>query len=193
MNIQRRGRGRKLIASLVLVALITAAFTGGIFFLHDHFDELIAKKPDTPPELQLFSFVDTPGWWRGTTSETSMAVSESNDTHDCFISIEYKRGTVNATASLKNIQQKLARNGNYTMNQLGTVALTLHTVAGPKSYELHQFSIVTPNDAEKVKEGQEFGYVQLAHGYVALSGYCDLSNQLVATIPALKAIQLNGK
>jgi hypothetical protein len=39
--------------------------------------------------------------------------------------------------------------------------------------------------------GQEFGYLQLPHGYLEIWGYCDTAEQLPATIPALKAIKFD--
>ncbi len=193
MIIQRRGRGRKLIVSFVLLVTITAIIIGGIFFLHRQINSLANNQPSNPTVSSVFSFDETEGWWRGATDETTMAIFDSNDTHACFISAEYIKSKIDVAADLVKAQRELARNGNYTMNELGTKTLALQTPSGTQSYELHQFSITTPNGAEMVKEGQETGYIQLAKGYVKLSGYCDLSSQLEGTITALKAIRIKER
>ncbi len=119
-----------------------------------------------------------------------MAIFDSNETHACFVSTEYKSGTIDVAADLQHRRETLEKNGNYTMTELDTKALKLQIPSSMEPYELHQFSVTTPKGAEKVKEGQAVGYVQLSDGYVELSGYCDLARQLKRIIAPLEAIKV---
>jgi hypothetical protein len=140
-----------------------------------------------------FSFTGTAGWWQGATNETSMALFDEDKVMACFTSAEYKQGIVDIAAELKEIEVQIQKSGNgHTMTSLGSQTLAIQTAGGPRQYELHRSTVVTPPGSEKIKAGQEFGYIQFSKGYIKIMGYCDTPEQLPATIPALQAIKFNG-
>jgi hypothetical protein len=79
----------------------------------------------------------------------------------------------------------------YTVNTVGTQALSLQTSSGAKQYNLQQLDVIVPAGGNALLAGQEFGYVQLPDGYVKVQAYCDTAAQLSATIPVLQAITFN--
>jgi hypothetical protein len=175
-----------VIAGLVLV--LGAATAGIVIF---RANSSAANAPANPPVgaavPSQFSFTGAADWWQGATNKTSMALFHK---YDCFTSVEHKTGTVDVASELQKMQDMLSSDG-YTVAPGSTQTLTLQTTAGPKQYELHQSSVTTPADANKVKGGQEFGYIQLSAGYIKVMGYCDTADQLPATLPALQGIKFN--
>ncbi len=135
-----------------------------------------------------FSFTGTSGWRQGPANETSMALFHNADS--CFVSFEYKTGTVNIDDELSKNQQDLSSTG-YNSASTAVLTTSLQTKTETKQYQLHQYSASGSPNGHDVMGGQEFGYVQLANGYVKVIGYCDTVEQLSATIPALQAVVLN--
>jgi hypothetical protein len=174
--------------SVVAVAVL-AVTTTLIVTNRNKTDAAASVKPAVGAAVtSQFAFTGSTGWWQGATNKTSMAVFQ--DTHSCFVSAEYKTGTIDAAAELQKIQSSLAGQG-YTVTPGSTQTLTLQTAASQQHYELHQSAVTTPTGSSKVEGGQEFGYVQLSVGYIKIMGYCDTADELPATIPALQAIKFN--
>jgi hypothetical protein len=181
---------------LLIIAVLAATFIAIIVYRDDTAASSSSAKPDANVSKQpLFSF-DTkkaPGWWQGATNDTSMAVFDKNQVHECFVSAEYKKGTVNADAEINKINTELTQSGGgYTVTALGSQAIELQTSSEPLQYELLQSSVSTPAGAEKLKGGQEFGFVQLSGGYIKIMGYCDTPEQLPNTIESLQAIRFSN-
>ncbi len=187
----------KINRSLVILsvaAIVVAAFISTIIY-RNHTTASSASKSDTSVSRQpLFSFDanKAPGWWQGATNRTSMAVFDKDQTHACFVSAEYKKGTVDVDTEINKINADLTQSGNgYTVTPLGSQTLELSINSTPQQYELKQSSVTTPEGAEKVKGGQEFGFVQLSKGYIKVMGYCDTPEQLPGTLASLQAIRFD--
>lgn len=188
---QKNIQNKKFIIALISMVVAFAGVGGVTFALYNNSQnetEAQTKGSGKP----LFSFQGAPGWWRGATNETSMAVFDDNNAQDCFISAEYATGTVDAATEMSKISDNLTNEG-YVVIPASTQTLDLQTSSKqPLRYELQQSSVVTPPGSEKLKGGQEFGYIQLKDGYIKIMGYCDEPDQLPNTIPALKAIKFDG-
>jgi hypothetical protein len=136
-----------------------------------------------------FKFTGASGWWQGATNKTSMALFPN--AQDCFTSVEYKAGTVDAAAELQKTQATLTSSG-YIVTPSSTQTLALQTAKGPQKYQLYQSTVTTPTGASTVEGGQEFGYLQPSSGYLKIMGYCDTTAELPTTIPALQAMKFDG-
>ncbi|MGB3008968.1 MAG: hypothetical protein WBB33_01260 [Candidatus Saccharimonadales bacterium] len=134
----------------------------------------------------MFSFTGADGWKQGPSNTTSMALFYD---HSCFVSVEYKLGTVNEQAELQKVKADLSAIG-YTAKPLADTQATIRNGDVDTPYSLHQFVVTGTEKTPQVKEGQEFGYLQLENGYVISKGYCDTTSQLPLTIPVLKSIKL---
>lgn len=145
--------------------------------------ELPQKTPGTP----LFSFdaSKVSAWRQGPTDKVSMAAF--HDTNDCFVSVQYKPGEVDAATEIQK-KQDVLRSSGYASTPGSVLALGLEAGAGMQQYQLRQFSVTSAPGSNKVKGGQEFGYVQLTDGYVKVEGWCDEPAQLPSTISVLQAI-----
>lgn len=160
--------------------------------MRNHTDAAPSAKPGVGAAVpSQFSFDGTVGWWQGATNETSMALFHRNTDDGCFVSAQYKTGIVDAAAAIQKTNSALTSSG-YSVTPGTTQTLTLQTKVGLQSYELYQSTVTTPTGAQQVEGGQEFGYVQLAGGYIYIEGYCNTAAELPATIPALQAIKFNG-
>lgn len=191
MNIKQKLLSKfKVILTVAAIVLVASAGAGALFVLNNE-PEVSADPTSTAeksrgPGKSLFSFTGVEGWWQGATSKTSMALFEKEK--GCFTSVEYKAGTVDADAELEKEREIHIKDGR-TVTSLGTQVLTMQVSSGPQKYELHQSAIATPPGALKVKGAQEFGYLQLSGGYIKIMGYCDVFNDLPATVAALQAIK----
>lgn len=170
-----------------VVLLVVAAASAVVMLRHNKTEATPSIKAGVGAAVSKFSTTGVQGWWQGATNETSMALFHG---HDCFTSVEHKPGTVDVAAELQK-QQDLMTSAGYTVTLGGTQALELQTTAGSKQYELHQLNVTTPAGVQALKAGQEFGYVQLVSGYVKVMAYCDTSDQLPATIPALQSVEFD--
>lgn len=180
---------RYAIFAITLVILIAV---GVGVFIWRRGDQPAAAMTTTPKvERSLFSF-DTrkaPDWRRGPSNGTSMAVFYKPT--DCFASAEYHDGTVDITSVLQENQDDLTKSG-YPTTQTAVVPMDLQTSTGVQSYDLHQYSVETPAGASAMYAAHEFGYAQLARGYVKIEAYCTSISDLAATIPALEAFTLTS-
>lgn len=161
-----------------LVVLFVATAGAVVFLLHNTTNA-------APP---TFSFTGVANWRQGPTNQASMVLFHKS--HDCFTSVSYKTGSVDADNEVQKTSTSLARDG-YTVTSMGSKTLSLQTTNGKQSYKLRQLSVTGQGSAGKLKAAQEFGYIQLSNGYVTIEGYCDSTDQLPATIPALQAIKFN--
>lgn len=148
--------------------------------------QLPQKTPGNPQFL--FNAADAAGWRQGPTDKISMALFQ--DGYNCFASVQYKPGTVGVAAEHEKKQASDTDLG-LTSTLIATLTATLQTGEGQKQYQLHQYSVSGTAGGQKVKGGQEFGYLQLPNGYIEIEGHCDTADQLPATIPALQAIEFD--
>jgi hypothetical protein len=172
----------------ILVLLIVAA-VAFILLRQNNTEASTPTKPAATTAKSQFSFTGAPGWRKGPSNKTSMAVFNAD--HTCFISAEYKTGSVDAAAEVEKIKDKLADSG-YTVTPGATQTIALQSNSGQHQYELYQYSVTGSGGAGTVKGGQEFGYSQLSSGYVKAEGYCDTAEQLPTTTPALNAIKFDS-
>lgn len=172
----------------VILAVVIAVYI--VFTIQNDPAEGVAsqKSESIQSNKSQFSFTGAPGWRQGPSNETSMALFHG---HDCFVSTEYKPGTVTVSARLQKIQTDLTSMG-YTITPNETLTIELRSNEGPKQYQLHQYAVAGVGSAGQVKGAQEYGYLQLSDGYVEIEGYCDATDQLPATLPALQAIKFNA-
>lgn len=172
----------------VVIVIILGVIIGSVMAIRhtasDAMQRAASKPEDATPD---FSFSGMNGWWQGATNKTSMAVFRNDQ--KCFISAEYKLGTVDVTTALQQIQAGLAKSG-FVSSPGAVQALTLQTSAGPQQYRLHQFT-VSGSGALKVEGGQAYGYLPLDRDYLFVQASCDTANDLPTTIPALRAISFN--
>jgi len=180
------------LAVSALVVLAVAVTSVVAVTQHKHTDAAASAKPGIGAAVKSkFSSTGTIGWWQGATNKTSMALFQN--THACFVSAEYKTGTVDMASELQKTQGDLTNDG-YTVTPVGTQSLTMQTTSGVKQYELQQSRVVTPASMSvqnKLQGGQEFGYIQLSRNYIKVMGYCDTAEQLPATIAALQTIKFD--
>jgi hypothetical protein len=188
----KRNASNHLVNRYIAVSLAIAILGGATYFAFTNQQSIpdVAASPNANShrtEESRFSFAGAPEWRKGPSNKTSMALFHG---HDCFVSAEYKPGTVEVSAELEKIKTSLTDMG-YTVTTGVTLTNTLQTDQGSKEYELHQYSVTGAGSAGQVKGGQEYGYLQLSDGYVQIEGHCDSADQLPSTIPALLAIKFN--
>lgn len=184
---QKHLKSKLTVTVLISVALIVGALIA--FFLLRPDPSLSAQT--TEPQSK-FSFTGAEGWFQGATNETSMAVFNTNDTMSCFVSVEYKVGTVDIQEEVLLLESAASKRGaGYQVVFMDSVDMTLKTSTGPLSYSLNQSQVTTSEGADKLKAGQEFGIINLDSHHIKVMGYCDEPSELEATLPALRAIQFN--
>lgn len=174
--------------SIILIAAIAAATI--LVLKHNLVEAAPSKPPIGAAVPSQFSFAGAGGWWQGATNHTSMAVFHRVE-DGCFVSAQHKSGAVNGTAEIQKANATLSSQG-YIVLPASTQTLMLQTNDGPRQYDLVQSSVTSPSGVSKVMGGQEFGYLQLADGYLYIMGYCDTAAELPATIPALQAITFDS-
>jgi hypothetical protein len=176
---------RYVIGTLSLLVIAAAAF---LLLRQNQTEATPSTKPAAKTATSQFSFSGAPGWRKGPSNKTSMALFHGP--HDCFTSVEHKTGSIDVAAELQKNQDSLT-SGGYTAAPGAIQSVTLQTSTGPEQYTLRQYSVTGAGSAGTVKGGQEYGYVQLPDSYVEIKGYCDTADQLSATIPALQAIKFD--
>jgi len=187
---QKRSLKSKSVAITVFLVVLAVGGAGAAFVTRGN-TQALAETVNVEVVKSKFSFSGANGWRQGATNETSMALFDDNSRMACFTSVEYKSGTVDALAEIKKAEATASERGNgYTVTPISAQTLTIQTPDGKKQYELYQSAVTTPTGGDKLKGGQEFGYLQLSDGYVKVIGYCDTPEQLSSTVPALQAIEL---
>jgi len=172
-----------------MVTVVVAA-CGVVALRRNHTDAAASMKPGIGATVpSQFSTSGTPGWWQGATNKTSMALFQN--THDCFVSVQYYGGTVDAASELQKLSASQAGTGG-SSTPSATLPMTLQTSSGQRQYDLHQYSL-TSGDGEALMRGLELGYVQLAGGYVKVEGHCNTPDQLAATTSALQSVMFKEK
>lgn len=186
---QKTNRFINRYTTTALVFAVAAATTVGIALNHNKTDAAASVKPGVGAAVpSMFTTSGVSGWWQGATSKTDMALFESN--HDCFTSVQYKTGTVDAAADMQTATTKQAAAGG-TVTPGAVVSMNLQTTDGTKSYDLHQFTTTSADPSDKAMQGMELGYVQLANGYVKVQANCNTADQLPSTIPALNSVKFD--
>lgn len=176
---------------LAVAVILLAAFS--VFILEQGKTDASPKPQTTSTVQSVFSFTGAAGWWQGATNGTSMALFHRNTADSCFVSAEYHTGTVNVANELAQNEKAFESTG-HAITPAGSQQLALRTSTGSVSYQLQQYSLAnSAGTPDTVMGGQEFGYAQLLGGYIKLMGYCNTSNQLTATIPALQAFSFTAK
>lgn len=94
-----------------------------------------AKSANSPEsakvaEKELFSFIDIEGWRKGPSNATSMAVFGNDDltkVSPCFISVEYKKGTVDENKKHLDNLETLTETGDFDVEELQAATLGMQT------------------------------------------------------------------
>lgn len=181
-------RNHKKLHALTVALLIIAAASGTAYLFSKSSNKVstAAVKADAPASKSKspFSFTGAPGWRKGPSNSTSLALFHDNG---CFVSAEYKAGTVDKDAELEKTHSSLTEMG-YTDTLTASPTVSIQIGEEERRYQLNQFTVTGEGSAGEIQRGQEFGYIQLTDGHVKVSGYCNTSNQLPHTVPALKAM-----
>lgn len=185
-----------IIPIVATVFALLIAGIAGFFFLQSN----SSVEPNSPKRDLLFSY-NSPkasSWWRGATEDTSEQSRKSILLFDkkplgsgsCHISASVESGTISIKAKLKEIATT-ANSGGYSTKQTGTRQMSLATSSGLKEYTLYQFQSRSPS-SNPIKEGYEYGFVQLPGSYVQINGVCSTNKQLRTTLAALEAISFDS-
>lgn len=172
--------------SLVIIAL---ALVGLVFFMkHRAAAATPHQSVAATPVQSQFSFSGVPGWHKGPTNETSMALFR--DDGECFTSIEHKSGAVDVDTEIQKQQSMMASSGN-TMAAGATPVVTVQAGTGSQQYELHEFSLSSGDKSHPLMGGLGLGYLQLSNGYIKIQSHCNTADELPSTVPALEAYQFH--
>jgi hypothetical protein len=176
--------------TITIIVIVVAAVATFLLNLHRIDDFALSKPPVSKTSKSEFSFNSAQGWWQGTTSHTSMALSNSDET--CYVAVEHESGTLNVANELLKEQTALRKDG-YTVTPASTQIVTIQTKANQQPFDLQQYTVTSGGDiSKKPYGGQEFGYLKLKDGYLSFMGYCSTVAELKTTIPALSAITYNN-
>ncbi len=177
--------GRNSIFGLILILIIAATVVTSM-----HKDAALAPEIKTAADVSVskFSFLGSSGWTQGPTNRTSLALFKID--HECFTSVEYKSGIVNANDELHKTETSLAGSG-YIVSKGVTIPATIKTTTGTINYDLHQYSVSGTGNGGQLYGGQEFSYIPMDSGFIKVQGYCDASEQLPSTISSLQAIKFD--
>ncbi len=180
--------------NLIIIAIVAVAVVAGSVLIMNSKSNAESQsagnnEESLPKSVFAFDTNSAEGWRKGPSNATSLALFSNN--RECFVSVEQKDGTIDMESRLEKTQVDLEKDG-YTRQSTGTVEVAMQVNGDSESYKLHKYDVAGDGDAGKLYGGQEFGYVQLADGYIAVQGYCDKAEQLPATIPALQAISYQG-
>ena len=181
-----------LVFAAALVIVAAGGVTISLLVKNDTTDKASASAEATTESTRLFSFNANVAedWHKGPQNKTSLVIFNADNS--CFVSTEYKTGTVDTQVELEKITGSLTANG-YTVQVGDTQDLSIETTsAGAKAYKLYQYNVIAADNQEKLYAGQEFGYIQLTGGYIAVEGYCDEATQLVDASEALRGIAFNN-
>lgn len=190
MNTKQNSKSKTLILSTIIAIVLLGGLTA--FLVIRNSTQVSADTTKNSPAASHFSFIGATGWWQGATNETSMALFDKNETKACFTSAEYIAGTVDISPEVQKTQNLASLKGDgYVVTSIGVKEMNIQTSEGEKTYSLHQSSVVTPAGFDKLKGGQEFGFVELTNGYIKIMGYCDTPEQLANTLPSLQAIKFS--
>jgi hypothetical protein len=189
---KRLSLNRYVIGSLA-VLVILGGVTGFTLIKHNQANAAsTSTRPVAKSAVQTqsqFSFGGVADWRQGPSNNTSIALFYNPN--DCFTSVEYQAGTIDPNAALQQKQASLTADG-YISTPGSVVTATMPTSDGAVQYQMHQYA-VTGGGASKLYSGQEFGYAQLAKGYLKIEGYCEPAQHLPATIPALQAVTFKAE
>lgn len=191
MKLKQNTTKRKIAISLLVVGVLAVGGVSGYMFMRNNSTQAAAATK-TEAAVSVFTFTGATDWRQGPSNETSMAVfgkARKNGTSACFVSMEYKTGTVDEATQLQEDYATIA-GGGHTATALGAQTLTLRTALGDKQYSLHQFKVTSPEGAGQLMEGTEIGYLQLREGYVKVIGNCETAEELSSTLSALQAYSL---
>lgn len=179
-----------LVLVVLLFSLAVAISVGIIAYVVNHEDKIVTDELiEQLKERQRFSFEGHKDWWLGPTTSTSIVLLNEQNHEACFVSAEYKPGSVDVKSQIEQYKQDVSKYGkDYQVKDIQTVDMELQTNFEPVKYSLHQSEIVAPANQTNLKLGQEYGYIEFDHGYVAIQGFCDTPEQLEATIEAIAAI-----
>lgn len=184
----KRSKYYLLIPVFAVIAFMTI---GGVLFTkHDNVKASTtpAAKPSSQQSKFTFNSSMAPNWRQGPTNQTSLALF-SND-HSCFLSFQYKDGTIVAADALQQTQDSLSKDG-YKSIGIKTLDTSIQSSTSTEQYELHQYSVTGSGSAGQVYGGQEFGYLTLPNNHVFVQGNCNTAEQLLTTIEALQAVKLD--
>lgn len=179
---------KKSVGITSLVAVIVAVGLGG-FYLSDSKTSARAESK-LSEKSHIFEFAGAQGWWQGATNHNSMALFDSNEKRECFVSSEFKQGIVNVSSEYTRREAEVKGvDSGYTISQASTSQGQINTLSGTKQYTINNYSIT--GGVQPTKRGFSLGYIQLADGYVQTLSWCDEPSQLHNTLPAINAVKIN--
>ena len=181
---------------VIVVAILAVAvlFATGIISTVKNTQES-ANSPESAKvaEKELFSFIDIEGWRKGPSNATSMAVFGNDDltkVSPCFISVEYKKGTVDEDKKHLDNLETLTKTGDFDVEELQTATLGMQTTKGKATYSLHLLRL-NSSGGQDIMSGNGLGYLQLSDGYIKITANCNTAEELPSTFPALESIKID--
>jgi len=194
LNQKHRIFNRYTISSLAVVAIMVASL--GVYLVKSNGSAAAAQTPKAKVPISntdvrsKFSFSSAPLWYQGATNETSMALFHHQD--GCFVSVQYKTGTVDETSALQSIISTGSK-GGIVDTPAGLQTLTMQTNMGTQQYQLHQYNATgSISDGMGPEGGQEYGYVTVPNGYIMVQGNCTTVAELPSTLTALQAVKFDS-
>lgn len=185
----RLSKTTRIEAIVIMSVAILALASGVIFIIHGRTEAIEASQPAVAGAIQSqFSFKGAPGWYKGPTNKTSMALFKAD--HECFTSIEHKTGTVDAATEIEKQQTMMARSGNAMMAGV-TQTVNIQTSMGSQQFDLHEFSLSSGDKSHPLMGGLGLGYARLSDGHLYIQSHCNTAHELPTTIPALQAYEFN--
>ena len=182
---------KKFIIATILSAVLVGAGVGGTVWFQST-QQAAADTKEPAKSQPLFSFTGVEGWRKGPSNDTSMALfsqAREDGTSPCFVSVEYRSGSVDSSLEINKTKDSLTKDG-YTATSHEPRVVNMQTGSGELQYELHQYKVESPSGSVEVYGGQQLAYHQLTEGHLKVIGNCETSEQLAMTIPALEAIRL---
>lgn len=211
MSINRKQKNQSKLKPFVIIGLliIFATIVSGIFFT------LHRNKSTRMEDARISSFSfdgsKAPEWWSGGSANPRAGVSKDyignvsdlpvadialhqgkrESVGNCFVSYAYYDSDIDVVAAIERKERQAVTGKNtLSLKKIAVIPLKLQTSKGGKEYQMHQYAVEGAYQ-ETLMRGIEFGYLQLAHGYIEVDGNCNLPKQLSETSPALKSVQFN--
>ena len=169
----------------VLLLMIIVVATGCILILNHKKTADAAKSNSAPAKevVSMFSFGGASGWTKGPTNGTSMALFHTG-IDGCFVSAEYKTGTIDPAAAVQQWSSQAASDG-HAATEVAAKDMTIKTNTGVKNYTLHEFNLAGDEDhnaASPLMTGVDLGYLPLSKGYIKFTGDCNTADELPPTL-----------
>lgn len=197
--------------TLLLTATLIVTATAGIacFFIAQHRPAARSTlEKNDRPSFRLDAS-KAPGWWSagtvypadGITKDyvgdpadlptASLTIHQTADSHStsCFVSYSYYQGSpidIDAKINTKE-QQSTQHSTTLSLEKTGTYTLQVALDDSKNDIALHQYNLSGAYAGELLR-GIEFGYTNIATGYIEIQGNCAQADQLDTTHAAIEAV-----